>query len=498
MVSRKHQRGGNPPKLSGMRSFNNILQEPKLLYDITNTNSIIPPGPADKKESKINLAQIVFHMRKLPAEKRHRMQSFVECANILGLKNSYTLASDSLKWKDYNKSMTHVLMKQIDIPEFLGVMIVREEADKTRDYSAIVMYDDLCAPKRFAAASEKKYRYMDPNNTSQICLTQDEIKAKINELNPIGMLFLYAYDEEADGESLHPYMSVATTKMREIMDEKAAGSKKPIAGICPSNIEALQTIIRQQLFKGALIQMDYEVKEGAQNGIKYPIPGMPAILKNWQPIITSGNNSDCLIHTILTQVSPEFRKLYNDKKNDTATWFRNTELVKLPAVQSNPEAIARITTAGEFLDDDEIRTISNYWCINFLAFKIQNNTINRESCVPFLINTDQPVYIIVNNGSLHFQPLRSPTGEYTLKWEDANNAVKELHLNADNICEFDDGDIVKYKDNRDNGKEHKVSHRRFNEKQECIALVLDDKPDTAAEQGENKDLFDIVRKAPKN
>ena len=254
---------------------------------------------------------------------------------------------------------------------------------------------------------------------------------------------------------------------------------------CPSNLIALKDLVRKEIVSnGFAISRKDQIQVKAQSGVVYPVAGMPAVLESWQPIATSGNNSDCLVHTILTQLSPHFRGLGESNKNAIATWFRTVVLTTLPDIMRNDASMNRLRTPGVFLENFEIRAISDYWCINFLVLAIEGppSHINKGYLGDQLYaNNGDPVYIIANNGLVHFQPLRSPTRSYTLPWDQALTIAEPQMIDgqpipADLNCVYEEGDIVVYRNNP-TGPRFTVTGRVFpgnDGRQDCTHVRLND------------------------
>jgi len=146
-------------------------------------------------------------------------------ANMLGLKGYKTFLGQGEDFygkdgKNYIPEMIKVIKLQLDIPEFLGVLL-----GTGGHYTAIVMYDDVCEPARRIEKDKTKHTYAYINSImvrsdkclqkgTKECYTQKDLEGIIKYVAPTAMVFLYGYDEDKDGAKLNPYKSVAYERMK--------------------------------------------------------------------------------------------------------------------------------------------------------------------------------------------------------------------------------------------------------------------------------------------
>jgi len=193
-------------------------------------------------------------------------------------------------------------------------------------------------------------------------------------------------------------------------------------------------------------------------------------------MVSSGNENDCLIHTFLTAVSENFRKLDEDSKIQFAQNFRNpmylkiAEKVDTEGVDKNAET--RITSA-EFLTDVDIVNLSKFYKLNILVFedekqgKMGNEIQTMPRCITFHENgEDADAYMFYGNNS-HYESVRNASG-YTIPYDEAKAIEKakpcEFHEEATSGCEFDTGDAVEYKKGDPKGVFYVISRKSEDEK----------------------------------
>jgi hypothetical protein len=122
---------------------------------------------------------------------------------------------------------------------------------------------------------------------------------------------------------------------------------------------------------------------------------------NWDVIFSSGDKFDCLIHTFLTMVSVNFRRLSQEFKNDIASAFRRRLFLKFPEVKSHSSRVRieeRVPMVEEFLTDDEITVLAKTYHINILVFEKVYEAASMFGYFP-----DVPTaYVMTNNGG-HYE-----------------------------------------------------------------------------------------------
>jgi hypothetical protein len=94
---------------------------------------------------------------------------------------------------------------------------------------------------------------------------------------------------------------------------------------------------------------------------------------------SSGNNHDCLIHTIFTSILPNFRRLGQEEKDEFAHYFRRTiypsMLVQLGLTSEKQDIASRRIRSTAYLLDEDIQYICNFYKINILIFEDEKHEL---------------------------------------------------------------------------------------------------------------------------
>lgn len=227
-------------------------------------------------------------------------------------------------------------------------------------------------------------------------------------------------------------------------------------------------------------------------------------------MFSSANNFDCLIHTFLTAVSENFRRLNQDDKNKFANYFRISIYPSIIRTIGLADAkitqIMRRVPGREFLEDEDIENICAFYNINMIVFedekkvdvlgyheekekeeeektkpkKLKTKKVKMPRCVLHIErNADRDeAYMIYNNGD-HFEAVRTKAG-YIIR----NSIAKEIH--TANPCQFEnpqvvgclysEGETVLYK-----GSPHYIIYRKSNADSSCNMYGLTDSEDRLKE-----------------
>jgi hypothetical protein len=231
---------------SGVKSFNNILQEQKLTWNETaNDKDKLYIGnkdnlnvPYNKTSPNTNYTQINMYQLHQQA-KLEEENAFVKAANMLGLKHIYIRVSDILAGNDkdaFKRQMMYMLFPELSNIDLLGVLIFYMNGVK-KDYASIVMYDvdniytpEPCTQKRLTIIQKGEpmanyaYAYVEPEAKKNPvkpeekgygCKNQQELLETLNGLDIFSMLYIYAYENDEQGQAPNPYHSVAYKTMVE-------------------------------------------------------------------------------------------------------------------------------------------------------------------------------------------------------------------------------------------------------------------------------------------
>jgi len=134
--------------------------------------------------------------------------------------------------------------------------------------------------------------------------------------------------------------------------------------------------------------------------------GLPEFIRMY----SSGNDSDCLIHSFLTSTCSNFRQLSQEDKNTVASNFRRYVYTTLPEVIELLQAGSGLATrieAGNFLEDEDIGILCRYYEINMIVFA--NARVVGTSIQPAtarIIDTDTPVTYMIYNTGVHWESVK--------------------------------------------------------------------------------------------
>lgn len=191
--------------------------------------------------------------------------------------------------------------------------------------------------------------------------------------------------------------------------------------------------------------------------------GLPEFIRMY----SSGNDSDCLIHSFLTSTCSSFRQLSQEDKNTVASNFRRYIFATLPAVerkieyekgpdnqrlkQQVPENqkldydIALRLTPGHFLNDDDLVLLCTYYGINFVLFSGSGALIPPKQF-------DNAMYMMYNTG-VHFESIAVNRGsgyEYTISNDIYNEIDRQMHpsQNESNVRRNSNGRVTHVRNTR--------------------------------------------------
>ena len=136
-------------------------------------------------------------------------------------------------------------------------------------------------------------------------------------------------------------------------------------------------------------------------------------------IQTSGNLNDCLIHSILTCVSEDFRKLKQKIDKDTiASAFRRKIL---PYIDGMTDPNKQLLKSSAFLDDRIIEKINTFYTIKIIAINNNTNFISLYNVTTY----SSDIFFIHNSNNIHFTAIKFKDS-YKVS-EDIFNYLKTEH-----------------------------------------------------------------------
>ena len=200
---------------------------------------------------------------------------------------------------------------------------------------------------------------------------------------------------------------------------------------------------------------------------------LPGGTDNYQTMQTSGNDNDCLIHAILTALSPTFRKLTKVGKDAIVTYFRRNVLVDIYNTLIAQRIAARETNNTDFynsLRDLQIDVTLDTHVAGQFGIWYKIGVFVRDRDKPQTKwnlegddKRDTSYIIIYNPGRNHFEAVRfnptkaNPNGIYVFNksniqsWIDAKETVdlkqtqNQCKINGKDVLK---GDKVSYKNNK--------------------------------------------------
>lgn len=121
-------------------------------------------------------------------------------------------------------------------------------------------------------------------------------------------------------------------------------------------------------------------------------------------IETSGNSNDCLIHSILTCVSEDFRKLKQKIDKDTIASAFRREI--LPNINGMSEPNKQLLKSYSFLDDRIIESINAFYSIKIIAIN-ENRNKDLDFINLYLVNKySNDIFLIHNSNNIHFTAIK--------------------------------------------------------------------------------------------
>jgi hypothetical protein len=180
---------------------------------------------------------------------------------------------------------------------------------------------------------------------------------------------------------------------------------------------------------------------------------------------TSGNQSDCLIHSILIDISEDFRRLTIEHRNVIAFFFRKIVFPLIPNITSNSKnrllTNPTLINGDLYLELDELDQIAQYYGLNFML--ITNNEINH---IPIVAVNNTP-YFIINNRSGHFSAVKV-NNKYDIPF-DLGQSFLQAEAETEINCKFHIGNKIQNKEKKD--EILNVEDRKFNDDQKCIEII---------------------------
>jgi len=194
--------------------------------------------------------------------------------------------------------------------------------------------------------------------------------------------------------------------------------------------DLIKTLINNNSFETGT---DDNIKEGNKIDL-YDLYGKYGAIQ----IQTSGNLNDCLIHSILTCVSEDFRKLKQKIHKDTIASAFRREI--LPYIDGMTDPNKQLLKSSAFLDDRIIEKINTFYTINIIAINNNTNFISLYNVTTY----SSDIFFIHNSNNIHFTAIKFKDS-YKVS-EDIFNYLKTEHDKKTNDDEKQRA-IIREKDN---------------------------------------------------
>ncbi len=242
------------------------------------------------------------------------------------------------------------------------------------------------------------------------------------------------------------------TAWAQEMEKRFPEKPKAVTGLFSGPAVLYTTVEKLDAYIGEKMK-DY-LKTEAETGVEGPVSDTISAfcegdlndfkkeVCSWTRMKTSGNQFDCLIHSFLTMVSPNFRRLPSEQKNKVADAFRRTLFLKFPAIetQSDKKGIKkRIPAKYVFLTDSEIQVLTATYKVNLIVFEQENSTITAFDTVK-----DSNTFYMLSNRALHYEAVKKKDG-YTLTRDLMNLLLEQFPQkftgDVKPICKFPGTDV---------------------------------------------------------
>lgn len=211
--------------------------------------------------------------------------------------------------------------------------------------------------------------------------------------------------------------------------------------------------------KNNILWIDWWVRQQvAQVAPPIPVPGpvliqtymtltQPQELDGWKVCQTSGNANDCMIHSLLIELSSTFQRLPPEVRNDIARTYRTTEFATIPDVDR------RRANSDAFLEDRDLLAFGNYYNINILTYIPTNSEFQ-------FVSNDKPgeCIIIHYNGYNHYSAMLSHDNSPFIDYRVAEQLSRQFTRKpTDLYCEYAVDSLIL----NQRGQQKKVIERRF-------------------------------------
>ena len=163
----------------------------------------------------------------------------------------------------------------------------------------------------------------------------------------------------------------------------------------------------------------------------------PPELTGWSRVNVPSTDFDCMIHSILIDVSPTFRKQPLGVRNAIASKFRRDGLFSQTEGLTDEEA-KRIAANQTYLETPELEKFAKEHGLNFLIVAktsgaVQASILKTKEKLPGQKEASvlegkagAPVYVLYNDNQNHFEAVHGPAGEYSMPYDEAIKISKNF------------------------------------------------------------------------
>jgi hypothetical protein len=152
-------------------------------------------------------------------------------------------------------------------------------------------------------------------------------------------------------------------------------------------------------------------------------PMIPRELHTWAIISSSGRNNSCLIHSLLTSISPTFRHLRIEDRNYIADYFRYhifsrliNERRAMMTDNIRVQSLERILN-NRPLGDEEITAFTSIFRLRVMVYQKEFATLaGAAELEPYAIfespDAEQVWAFLINPDNVHYEAIRDESGNY--------------------------------------------------------------------------------------
>jgi hypothetical protein len=212
-----------------------------------------------------------------------------------------------------------------------------------------------------------------------------------------------------------------------------------------TNIDGLNNFIDKTYLRGTIAEDNIRIERSVGDIITDVCRENTADFCRWNCMFSSGNNSDCAVHSFLTATCPSFRKISQDHRNRFARAFRihlypDFAATRRTLASTDTDGISttgelariRIFTPGAFLAESDIINMFNSYKLNLLlinsGYEGEQGDINVRNPTIAVYDPKFPgeAYIVINSSNVHYESVK-PGEKYTIPNAMAVNVSRRIN-----------------------------------------------------------------------